>query len=401
MKVKSSNKIIISGAGIAGLATAIACRLHGFKIAVYEQASEISEVGAGLQVSANGFKVLQALGVIPHLQNSYFEPENIELRIGETGQQVFAIPMKGLSEKRWGAPYIHIHRADLMNGLLARLEELAPQCIHLNTRITHYKETETTVLAYDQQGNEINADLLIGADGIHSAVREQLLGNDNPRFTGNIAWRVTVPISRLTSPPPPNACVWVGDQKHAVTTRIKSGKVVNFVGIVEQSHWQEEGWKIKGSKEQALADFKHWDSTVTDIINASDEFYRWALFDRAALPTWHAQQVVLVGDAAHPMLPSMAQGAVQALEDAWILAQHLNKEPNTRQALRDYFATRYKRTKKIQTLSARNLRLFHKKPGIQRNLLLKPAQLIAAINPNLLHKRHDWVYGYTPNINKK
>jgi len=387
-------KAIIAGGGIGGISAAICLAQKGWKTYVLEQSPEISEVGAGIQISPNGVKILEKMSVMPKLEHALFEPEAIELRDGISNRVIFNIPMKHIAKPRWGARYIQIHRADLIAGLLARLQELQPNAVKTGTRLVSYAQDEESIIAHVENGEVITGDLLIGADGIHSVMREQMLGLDAPRFTGNVAWRAIVPAKALgVNAPPPYACVWAGPGKHAVTTRIKGGDYVNFVGVVEQGIWQEEGWKLEGTTEDVMRDFGGWNKTIDKLLETTPELHRWALFDRAPLHQWSEGRAVLLGDAAHPMLPSMAQGAVQAIEDSYVLADEVSGEETIEAACEKYFNRRIKRVTKIQKASAFNLRLFHHRHPIMRLGFYLPMWILGRIWPGFFHRKNDWIYG--------
>lgn len=382
-------KALIVGGGIGGLGAAIALRLHGWSVSVFEQAPALTEIGAGLQISPNGWRVLEALGVVEHLAATLFEPEAIEMRFGTSGRTVFRLPMKGYARQRWGAPFVHVHRADLVDALAKRLADLAPDALHLGRSVAGY--TADGALAFDD-GSCATGDMVVGADGLHSVIRTQMHGPDRPGFTGNVAWRAVVPMADLTHVPPPTACVWVGHKRHAVTTRLRAGKLANFVGMVEQAEPAPEGWRIEGDRKDAHSDFAGWSPVIAGLIDKAPTLNRWALFDRSPLPHWHEGCVTLLGDAAHPMLPSMAQGAVQALEDGWTLAFCLTGAPSIEAGLQSYFDDRIARTARIQTGSAANARMFHKASPVGTVGFYGPMAVAARIAPGIIHARQDWVY---------
>ena len=391
-----SPKAIIIGGGIGGLSVAICLRLIGWQVRVLEQAPKISEVGAGVQISPNGVKILEKMGVMSLLESSLFEPDAIEILMGVSGGKLLHLPMKDAAVHRWGARYIQIHRADLIAGLTARLAKLAPDTVQVGTQAASYTHHTHGVRVVLKDGTIEHADLAIGADGIHSTIRNQMLGPDTPHFTGNIAWRALVPLAQLGDlAPPATGCIWVGCGKHAVTTRIKAGATVNFIGVVKQSDWKKEGWKTEGHKQDALADFAGWDKRILNVIQNARVLHKWALFDRPPLPHWHDKHVVLLGDAAHPMLPSMAQGAVQSIEDAYILTQCLKeaKDDGIPRAIANYFDERIERVTKVQRVSAQNLRLFHKSSLPAQILSYGPIWLAGKLAPSLVQKRNDWLYG--------
>lgn len=382
-------KALIVGGGIGGLSAAIALRLRGWDVSVFEQAPALTEMGAGLQISPNGWRVLEALGVSGHLSKTVFEPQAIEMRLGVSGRKVFSLRMKGYAAKRWGAPYIHVHRADLVDALVVRLNELAPGAVHTGRGVSHYDPDGTVVF---EDGSHVTGDLVVGADGLHSVIRRGMLGPGKPRYTGNMAWRTVVPMDLLDHPPPPTACVWAGDKRHAVTTRLREGRLANFVGMVEEPEPAPEGWRVEGSRDEAMAAFSGWTPVVAGLIAKAPVLNRWALFDRAPLPRWHDGRVTLLGDAAHPMLPSMAQGAVQALEDAWTLAAVLDGTASVEADLQRYFDLRIDRTARIQAGSAANARMFHKAHPLGRVGFYGPMAIGARIFPGVIHARQDWVY---------
>ena len=388
-----NRRAIIVGAGIGGLSTAVALALRGWQVRVLEQARELREVGAGLQISPNGTRVLDALGVLEDLAPALFEPETVELRLGRSGRKVFSIPMRRIARERWGAGYYQVHRADLADALRKRLAGLQPDSVQTGVTVSGYRQADGQIVAVTEQGDCGPADVLVGADGIRSAIRAQMLGPEAPRFTGNVAWRAVVPVERLGGVEPPKAgCIWAGSRRHAVTTYVRSGKLVNFVGVVQQPGWHEEGWSHRGDPEQARADFAGWHPVIGRILREADEMNRWALFDRPPLPRWSDGRAVLLGDACHPMLPSMAQGAVQALEDAWVLAGLLETVPDAAEAARQYFSARIRHVTAVQRRSAMNARLFHLSNAAARFMAYAPLWTADRIAPSLLYLMQDRIY---------
>ena len=330
-------------------------------------------IGAGLQISPNGMKVFEALGMSDRIAANAFQPEGIELRMGRSGRVVFDIPLGLSAADRWGAPYLHLHRADLVEALAAELAERAPGA----------------------DGTHVDGAVLVGADGIHSVVRGMMLGPDKPRFTGNVAWRAVVPIERLGDDlPPPTACAWVGRGRHAVTYRLRGGALANFVGVVEHDGWQVESWSGEGLREDALRDFAGWHPVITNMIRQADVLNRWALFDRPALPRWHDGRVVLLGDACHPMLPFLAQGAVMAIEDAWVLAARLSEGGDVTHALAAYERDRRGRTEAVQAGARNNAKLFHRHNPVTQLATYGPMWLAGRAAPGFVHSRNDWIYGH-------
>lgn len=386
---------IVAGGGIGGLSAALALAQKGWRVDVLEQAPHFGEVGAGLQISPNGTRCLARLGVMERLSGTLFEPEAIELRLGHSGRRMFHLPLREKAVERWGGQYIHIHRADLANALRDALEEIVPGALTLGTLVSGYRHQHDQAVAVLSDGSERVCDLLVGADGVHSALRTQMTGSGEPRFTGNVAWRTTVPVDVLQTPPPPTACIWAGKGRHAVTTRLRSGKLVNFVGVVEEDGWFEDGWSLEGNREDALAAFRDFAPPVREIIARSQSLNRWALLDRASLLQWSDGAVVLLGDAAHPMLPSLAQGAVQAIEDAVTLAKVLEGN-NILEGLGVFYDARIKRVTKVQRQSASNARMFHHGNSFSQALVYGPMALATAFAPGYVRRRNDWLFGGGP-----
>ena len=387
--VTEQNPILIIGAGIGGLTLAHALLKCGLSVRVLEAAEALREVGAGIQIPPNAMKVLRALDLDAAVTARAFRPTAIEARMGQTGRGVFKIPLADYAVERWGAPYLHIHRADYIAALS---ESLPKEKIQFGARAAGYTQTERGVSVTLEDGTNIDGSYLIGADGIRSAIREQMLGPDTPEFTGNMAWRTVVSIDRLSElVPNPTACAWFGPGRHAVTYRLGAqGDLVNFVGVVEREDWREEGWSVSGERAEALKDFSGWHPVIQRLIENADTLHRWALFERKPLSRWTDGRVALMGDAAHPMLPFLAQGAAMAVEDAWVLAEVIAGG----QDLSKYQKRRLPRTSKVQAASRANMGLFHKRSRAAQLATYGPMWMAGKLAPNIVHRRMDWLYGY-------
>lgn len=388
--------VVIAGGGIGGLTAALCLHAFGHQVTVFETAPQISEVGAGLQISPNGMKVLAKLGLAEQVVATGFSPQALEFRLGRSGRRVFQVPLDSQTTSRWGAPYVHIHRADLIDILHSALEARAPGCIHLNSAVEAYDQSTDSVRAILGSGDSLSADVLIGADGLHSTIRAQMFGPDAPIFTGNMAWRAVVPVADLGDfAPPPTACVWAGSKRHAVTYRLRGGTLANFVGVVETSEPGSESWTQEGARAQAAADFEGWNPVITHMIDKAPRLFRWALFDREPLPKWHSGRVALLGDACHPMLPFAAQGAVMAIEDAWVLASSLSTPvQNCEAALATYFRHRIRRATEIQASARRNMKTFHKSGAAAQTAAYAPMWLAGKLAPGIIRANRDRVYAY-------
>ena len=245
-------------------------------------------------------------------------------------------------------------------------------------------------------GQGFSADLVIGADGIRSNVRHLLFNIEDGHFTGMAAWRMTIPTERLPKNlVPPKATVWVGAHKHVVTYYLRGGELVNLVGVVEHSSWPYDGWTCQGSKQDILQDYQGWHPIIEQILQAGDdtEFYQWALREIKPLETWSSGRVTLLGDACHAMLPFMAQGAVMAIEDAWVLAQQLKGHAdNINEALYAYERLRKGRTSKVQATARRNGQLYHQSSNAGQMLFYSPLWLASRMMPDFFAKQLDWLF---------
>jgi salicylate hydroxylase len=386
-------KILIAGGGIAGLTAALCLIDAGHNVELFERADTLGDIGAGIQISPNGMKVLTRLGLKPALDRIAFAPEALEMRMGKSGTRLFAIPMRDEAQRRFGASYYHIHRADLIAVLSETLRARAPKAVNLGKTFAGFEQTGRGVAANFTDSSIAEGDALIGADGTHSRVRERLFGKEAPRFTGNVAWRLVVPANGLKDLVPPTACVWAGPGRHAVTYYLRGGELVNFVGVVERDDWQHESWTERGDKRDLAKDFAGWAKPITAIIERADACYRWALFDRDALPKWSEGNVTLIGDACHPMLPFLAQGAVMAIEDAWVLSRKLKATKDIAAALTAYEAERKPRTTRAQRGARAQMGLYHKQ-GIAQLATYGPMWLAARLAPSIVHTRNDWLYAH-------
>jgi len=392
-------KILIVGAGIGGLTTALACLHHGFEVQVLEQAPALENIGAGIQIPPNASKILAALGLEQEIAAHAFRPQALQTRMGQSGRQVFSIALDAQTLNHWGAAYYHIHRADYVAVLSTALQARANNALLLNAAFSHYQQTADGVVAHMADGRQIHGDILIGADGLRSSVRQQILGPEQPRFTGNMAWRAVVPLAALECPPPTSACVWMGPGRHAVTYHLGDG-LVNFIGVVERQDFLQEDWHTTGARQQAAADFADWHPMITGLIDKAEALHCWGLYDRQTLSTWVDGRVGLLGDAAHPMLPFMAQGAAMAVEDGWALARCLasyasdtpRAAPNIADALGDYQRHRLPRTQAAQNASRRNAKTFHRSTVVSQLANYGPMWLGGKWAPNLVRQRLDWLY---------
>lgn len=341
-------RIAIIGAGIAGLTTARALQLHGFRVRVYEQAAALGEVGAGLTISPNATHVLNALGLAPVLERIGMRPERGGVKHWRSGETLVEILRGNEMLQRYGAAYFQVHRADLHEALAGTVAAADPQAIVLARRVVGLRSVagNVTQLSF-ASGSDETADLVIGADGLRSRVRELLFGAEQPRFTGYIAFRGLVPMDSLPSEiVVPSSCISIGPGRTFTRYLLRGGRLLNYVGLSERDDWREEGWSISCSAAEVLGDYEGWYEDMRRIVRATPAgaSFKWALFDRDPLPEWTRDAVALIGDAAHPMLPFLGQGAAMGIEDAWVLARAFADSASIPEALRRYVEARQQRT---------------------------------------------------------
>jgi salicylate hydroxylase len=328
-----TERMVVSGAGIGGLCAALALLQRGFEVTVCEQASQLREVGAGVQLSPNGTRVLASLGVLEDLRAVAVEAEAKEIRLWNSGEKWPLFDLGAAAMAEYGFPYLMVHRGDLQTVLARAVERAAPGTIRLGAEVVDVRDGGDSAAAILADGSTIDGRLVIGADGIHSKIRAGTLGAGKAAFTGCIAWRGVVPSDRL---PARLRCAvganWVGPGRHVVTYPLRRGELVNFVGVVERQGWETESWTARGSRQDCAADFQGWHPDVHALIDNIDVHYRWALMSRPPIEHWSKGNVVLLGDARHPMLPFMAQGAVMAIEDGVLLARCIEAHRDDRAA---------------------------------------------------------------------
>ncbi|HMN80311.1 MAG TPA: FAD-dependent monooxygenase [Burkholderiaceae bacterium] len=392
--ISRSPLIAIVGAGIGGLTAALALLRRGFRVRVFEQADRFEDVGAGLQISANGTRLLFSLGLESPLLARAARPMGKQIRLWNTGQTWKLFDLGAESVRRYGFPYLMMHRADLHSALVDGVARLDPDAICNGMRYVGHANDDDAVLVRFDTGLELRCDALIGADGVHSQVRSNLFGSGRPWFTGCMAWRGLVPVDRL---PPvfrePVGTNWVGPGAHVITYPVRAGELVNFVGVVERDDWKIESWRSQGTVQECAADFEGWHPDVQALIRGTGTPYKWALLGRDPMTNWSRGRVTLLGDACHPTLPFLAQGAMMAIEDAIVLARCLQSSPHDPgRAFRLYEAARMERTSLIVTRSSENARRFH-------NPALAHADGAADYvsrewTEQKVQERYDWLFEY-------
>jgi salicylate hydroxylase len=384
-------RVLIAGAGLGGLAAAACLMKRGFSVRVFEQAPQLGEIGAGIQQSANSVKVLYDLGLRQALDKVGVKPKDYEFRRFDTGELLHKIAFAEAHERKHGAPYYHLHRADFHQILVDKVRSMDPACVILNARVTGFTEGPHGVTLELADGATVSGDVLVGADGIKSVVRPRIAGEMPARYTGYVAWRVTVPRENLPRDIMETVgAVWCGPKNHCVLYWLRAGRLLNFVGCPEHAEWDEESWTQRRPWEELKADYAGWHPKIQAILDAAerDECYRWALNDRKPIRNWSTERVTLLGDAAHPTLPFLAQGACMAIEDGAILARALQGAGSVREALQLYQRARVERCARVVTESAEHGGLYH--------IVDAEEMKKAFAERNIAKEREQWLYNYDP-----
>lgn len=387
-----SPQVAIVGGGIGGAALAASLVRQGLSVRIFERATEFREIGAGVQMTPNAVKVLRALGLSGDLDKVCFRPESIVGRNWRTGRTLFRTRLDERFSSLYDAPYVQVHRADLLELLTTNLPE----------GITTFGAEAVSVANVGNRaeilfsdGRRHQADLVVGADGVRSVVQASLFTAQQPRYTGNMCFRALVPTAGPVEHVSPDNSVWMGPHGHVVSYYVNAGRNINIVAVVESPEWVEEGWNVASSREELLSHFVGWHPDVVKLFSQVSEVYRWGLFDRDPLPNWSSGAITLLGDAAHPMLPFLSQGAAMAIEDAYVLAASIAANPrNIGTALAAYEKERRPRTSRVQLESRMRGETYHLPSAwsqIRRDLEYRLRSIFA---PQTTGIRADWVYEY-------
>jgi salicylate hydroxylase len=389
MMAHNDVEIAVVGGGIGGLAAAISLLQGGFDVHVFEQSRLMREVGAGLQVSPNASRVLHQLGLADELAKLGVRPLAFHQRRWEDGSTLLKTPLADTVVEVFGYPHYQSHRGDVLSMLV---NAFPSERLHTGHRLTGFTDRADRVEAEFENGNRVTAKTLIGADGIHSTVGRLLFGAGQPRFTGCVAYRGLIPAERVKHLGiEVTAQLWLGPGKHIVVYYVAGKRLVNFVALIEQACWTIESWTERGDVNVLRSGFANWDSRLWDIIDTIDETFIWGLFDRAPLQHWSVGRVTLLGDSCHPMLPFIAQGAAQALEDGATLTACLKKYADIEEALRRYEVSRLPRATHIQSMATANKTRFHLPDGAEQRA--RDAKM-AQGGTDWSIKAIAWIYGY-------
>jgi len=388
----------VGGAGVGGLTASLALARGGFRVVVLEQAEHLEETGAGIQLSPNASRTLIGLGLEEQLRAYAVTPAALRVLDAHSGREIVRMPLGEAAAQRYGAPYWVIHRGDLQAALVTTVTQTPGISLKLGTSMEDFaiQTSGVSVSAHSAAGAVTEAGAaLIAADGLWSVTRKRLGHDSSPRFAQRAAWRALVPAKHVSPElTEPLVHLWLGPNAHLVHYPVKGGSLINVVVITDDA-WNAPGWSVPASRADLLQRISKsdWASQALSLIDAPEGWLKWALYDLRPFPRWSQGPVALLGDAAHPVLPYLAQGAAMAIEDAAVLAQCLAQQPDDpTSALRAYEEARWARVRKVQRLATRNGARYHLS-GVQamvRNLAMR-----ALGGARLLH-HYDWLYDWQP-----
>jgi salicylate hydroxylase len=393
--VAASRTIVIAGGGIGGLTAALALAQRGFRIAILEQASQLEEVGAGLQLSPNATHVLIGLGLGDALRAHTVSPEAVRVVRAHSAREITRIPLAD-AERRYGAPYWVLRRGDLQTVLLNAVKEHPDISLELGTRVETFAthSNGVTVKAMRTRNSlDVQGIAFVGADGLWSTVRAGLGDAVAPKFARRVAWRALLPAEM--APPAmrePLVTLWLGSNGHVVHYPVQAGSAINIVAIAKDS-WNEPGWSTTSTPAEVLARFPagKWSRHLRDLLGAPARWLKWALVERPVARTWGRDQMTMLGDAAHPTLPFLAQGAGLAIEDAAVLAMRLAESPDDpAPALRRYESDRRDRAAKVMQAARKTGKIYQYggPDAAVRNIVMR------RLGGALLRRRYDWIYSW-------
>ncbi|XBS70236.1 FAD-dependent monooxygenase [Acerihabitans sp. KWT182] len=384
-------RVGVIGGGIGGAALMASLRQRGMEAHLFERTTAFREVGAGVQMSPNAVKVLQALGLQDALNRLGYVPKAVIGRHWRNGRENFRTPLDDC-RRTFGTDYYHLHRADLLAMLVDLID---PGQVTMNAHCISVINHGKTAVAHFSDHEDFEADVIVGADGVHSVVRDSLFGAEAPLFTGNICWRAVIPAATHPEFISPFTEVWQGPNGHVVTYAISGGNALNIVAVSETPHWMAESWHVPSSREELLLAFTGWHPDVIRKLSAAQNVFKWGLFDRDPMAQWSIEHITLLGDAAHPMLPFLAQGAAMALEDGHILAALLAVPGlDAVDALRQYETERLPRTGRVQLSARARGKRFHLPSPWQQFKRDFGYKLKTLLSPHTAGRDAHWVFSY-------
>ena len=377
-----AQRALIVGGGIGGLTCALALSRAGHSVQLFEQAPAFGEIGAGIMLTPNATRVLRHFGLGAPLDLSGMRPPASRYRRFDDAALMGDAPLADVMESTYGAPWLHIHRSDLLDALLSAVRKQGGTELFAGHRARGCEQDGAGVTVQFANGASAEGELLVACDGVRSTARAQLVERAEARFRGQVAWRALVPAAGLPERVTDRASVvWIGEDRHIVQYALRGGSLVNYVAIAAQQEWAEEGWNRPAPLEEVQDEFAGWHEDVQSLLSATPAgaLYKWGLFDRDPLEQWVYGRVALMGDAAHPMLPFMAQGSAMAIEDAAVLARCIGAFDDLDAALSRYQAARRERTARVILQSRAQTNLYQRLTGDKKR------QRAAST---------DWVYGF-------
>jgi len=389
--VSDRQTVVIAGAGIAGLTAALAIATKGFDVEICERAEKLSEIGAGIQIAPNAGRVLADLGLDRALARAAIEPQAIDIRDGRSGRLVAAIPSARFQE-RYGVPYRVIHRADLQS-ILATAVVRAGIKLELGATVESYVTRPDGLLVRVRKRSGVDvvaAAAIVGADGVWSTMRAEIAGSARPETTGRTAWRAIVPADVARDLVAMDRVgLWLGTDAHFVHYPVAQGAAVNLVAIVTEA-WNREGWSTPGTGVEIRAHFDDWSHSARELVAAAISWQKFALLELDPMAPWVSGRIALIGDAAHAMMPFLAQGASAAIEDAIVIADALHGAPDVAAAFAAYADKRRPRVARLADAARRTGKIYHLAGtgALARNMALRLS------GPRLVLGRYDWIYNW-------
>jgi salicylate hydroxylase len=381
----------IVGGGLAGTAAANALKTFGVEADLFEAAPALGEIGAAVNCSPQAVKALWGIGARDRVDAVGHRSPGDYTRNMQTGE-ILEISDRFKMAEKWGAPYYSFHRADLLDALAAGLDKSR---IHLGHRLTRVEERSDGVGLVFDNGNRVDAEYVIGADGVKSVLRQALYGDDNPSYTGQMAWRALLKVSDVPGGvldyalEPVGHSQWVGPGSHVRAYYIRKKNIVNIVTQQDTGDWVEESWSARGDPEEMRASFVDPEPRLKALLGQVTECMKWGLFTRPITDNWGRGRIQLIGDAAHAMVPNAGQGACQAFEDSYILGRWLAARPDPAEAFANFRRVRIPRVHGVQRLSLANMRFKHMKDSKEQKELI-------ASGKGSVHGKTDWLLGYEP-----
>jgi salicylate hydroxylase len=391
MSIKGRS-VTVLGAGIGGLTVAIALARRGARVTVLERASELGDVGAGIQLSPNGVGVLAALGLGSKIMDVADRLADVQV-FDYRGSKPLAKIEFGHATHDSDNPYLLVHRSDLIVTLATAAQELGVSIL-MGRDVSGVAIGFDQVMLASETGAQRNARLLVGADGLHSMVRGAVTSPSDAKFTGKVAWRALldaryVPLYDI----PPTAKIFMGPDRHLVMYPVRGGRYMNIVAVEKRSEWVSESWHQPDTVDNLLNSFKDWPQEIRKLLELCDDIHLWGLFNHKVADTWHQSGAVLIGDACHPMLPFLAQGANMAIEDAWVLAEEMDHGESPIDGYAVYQKRRKSRVEKIVAASAANGAIYHSSGFLRRRFVQTGMSLMGRFSPARVQNRYDWIYG--------